>query len=115
MTVPRINYDAAGFPAPMGLRKACVKMALIEAELSRALPLAKADAEMLAQIRAEVGPMQLSDEEARIAAHVGLWYCGEFERRSAANDDLLKQLKALETRLMEIARLAGDATDGGGE
>jgi hypothetical protein len=99
----------------MGLRKACVKMALIEAELSRALPLAKSDAEMLAQIRAEVGPMQLSESEAMLAARVGLWYCGEYERVMLANDELVKENAELARRLLEIARLADTATDGGGE
>jgi hypothetical protein len=112
MTVPRINYQG-GVPQPMGLRKACVKMALIEAETSRTQPLAKSDADMLQQIRTEVGPMQLTDAEAAMAAHIGVFYCSEYERLAGANDELVKVNAELEARLLEIARLAHTETDGG--
>lgn len=106
----RIQYDEAGFPKPMGLKKACVKMSLIEAELGKAIPLAKSDAEIVAQIRREIGSMRLTDEEAMLAARVGVFMCSEYERLATANDELVRQNQELERRLLAIHRLAQTET-----
>ena len=118
MTVPRIEYKGH-LPQPMGIRKACVKMALIEAETARALPLAKADADLLRDVRAEMGPTHLTDEMAEQAARVGLFLCSEYDRLSQANDhlerecgELREQVRLLEERLRDVPPMA---TDGGGD
>lgn len=112
MTVPRIEYKGH-LPQPMGIRKACVKMALIEAELTRAIPLAKSDADMLAQIRSEIGPMQLSDEQAAQAARIGIFLCGEYSRLSDAceeKDRLIAEQRQLIHSLEERVRdLSGES------
>lgn len=119
MTVPRLEYDSHGLPKPYGVRKACVKMSMIEAELGKALPLAVEDAALVAQIRAEMGPMRLSDEEAIIAARVGVFMCSEYSRLSDAceeKDKLIaeqrQQILSLEERVRDLSGET-QATDGG--
>jgi hypothetical protein len=93
MSVPRINYLVPGFPDPVGVRAAAVRMGLI--------------------IAAETKGDTLTEDDTKMVTGAVGFLADEYTRISAANDELQRVNAELEARLLEIARLAHTETDGG--
>jgi hypothetical protein len=93
MSVPRINYLVPGFPDPVGVRAAAVRMGLI--------------------IAAETKGDTLTEDDTKMVTGAVGFLADEYERLAGANDELVKVNAELEARLLEIARLAHTETDGG--
>lgn len=91
MTVP-LRFRGTQ-PVEMGVEAAVVKMSMVVAQEAK-------------------GAEPLTANETRYIHAVAVFLSGEYERLAGANEEQEKQITELETRLLEISRLAGEATDG---
>jgi hypothetical protein len=92
MSMP-LRFNRAGQPEPMGVRAAAAKMAVLVAASEKGA--------------------ELTADEVRIVSAVASFFADEYDRISTDNErltrdvgELRSQVQALETRLMEIARMA---------